>query len=115
MSGEYDEELDELLKKRATEMQRRQLEERQRKAEIEAQKDAILRTILTPEARQRLTNVKLVRPELAEAIENQLIALAQSGRIQAQITDDELKQILAQLNSQTRKDYKITIKERGWK
>ncbi|AAY80789.1 DNA-binding protein [Sulfolobus acidocaldarius] len=96
-------------------MQRRQLEERQRKAEIEAQKDAILRTILTPEARQRLTNVKLVRPELAEAIENQLIALAQSGRIQAQITDDELKQILAQLNSQTRKDYKITIKERGWK
>ncbi|BCU70798.1 DNA-binding protein [Stygiolobus caldivivus] len=115
MSDEYDEELQDLLRRKAAEQQRRALEEQQRKAELEARKDAILRAILTPEARQRLTNVKLVKPEIAEAIENQLIALAQAGRIQAPITDDELKEILAQLTSQTKKDFKITIRERGWK
>ena len=115
MSDEYDEELEELLRKRALEEQRRALEEQRRKAELEAQKDAILRVILTPEARQRLNNVKLVKPEIAEAIENQLIALAQAGRIQTPITDDELKEILAQITSQTKRDYKITIRERGWK
>lgn len=115
MSDEYDAELDQLLRKKAIEQQRRTLEEQKRKAEIEAQKESILRVILTPEARQRLSNVKLVKPELAEAIENQLIALAQAGRIQAPLTDEELKSILEQLTSQTRKEYKITIKERGWK
>jgi len=115
MSDEYDAELEELLRKKALEQQRKMIEEQQRKAEIEAQKEAILRVILTPEARQRLSNVKLVKPELAEAIENQLIALAQAGRIQVPITDEELKAILEQLTNQTRKEYKITIKERGWK
>ena len=115
MSDEYDEELQELLRRKALEQQRKALEEQQRRAEIEAKKEAILRVILTPEARQRLNNVKLVKPEIAEAIENQLIALAQAGRIQAPITDDELKEILAQLTNQTKRDYKITIKERGWK
>ena len=115
MSEEYDAELEELLKKKALEQQRKLLEEQQRKAEIEAQKEAILRVILTPEARQRLANVKLVKPELAEAIENQLIALAQSGRIKEPLTDEELKAILEQLTNQTRKEYKITIKERGWR
>jgi len=115
MSDEYDEELQELLRRKAVEQQRKALEEQQRKAELEAKKEAILRVILTPEARQRLANVKLVKPEIAEAIENQLIALAQAGRIQAPISDEELKEILAQLTSQTKKDFKITIKERGWK
>ncbi|MFP3232544.1 MAG: DNA-binding protein [Sulfolobaceae archaeon] len=115
MSDEYDEELQELLRRKAVEQQRKVLEEQQRKAELEAKKEAILRVILTPEARQRLANVKLVKPEIAEAIENQLIALAQAGRIQAPISDEELKEILAQLTSQTKKDFKITIKERGWK
>ncbi|MDT7872335.1 MULTISPECIES: DNA-binding protein [unclassified Stygiolobus] len=115
MSDEYDEELQELLRRKAVEQQRKVLEEQQRKAELEAKKEAILRVILTPEARQRLANVKLVKPEIAEAIENQLIALAQAGRIQAPLTDEELKEILAQLTSQTKKDFKITIKERGWK
>lgn len=115
MSDEYDEELQELLRRKAVEQQRKALEEQQRKAELEAKKEAILRVILTPEARQRLANVKLVKPEIAEAIENQLIALAQAGRIQAPLSDEELKEILAQLTSQTKKDFKITIKERGWK
>ncbi|MUM63997.1 DNA-binding protein [Acidianus infernus] len=112
---EYDPELQNLLARRAEEESRRALEERRKREEYEKQKEALLRVILTPEARQRLNNVKLVKPELAESLENQLIALAQAGRIKIPITDDELKEILAQVAEQNKRDYKIQIKERGWK
>ena len=115
-SNSYDdEELEELLRRKAMQEQRRIEEERKRKAELEAQKESLLRTILTSEARQRLSNIKLVKPEFAETLENQLITLAQTGRIKIPITDDELKQILAQLSEQSRREFKIQIKERGWK
>lgn len=112
---EYDPELQNLLARRAEEESRRALEERRKREEYEKQKEALLRVILTPEARQRLNNVKLVKPELAESLENQLIALAQAGRIKIPITDDELKEILAQVAEQNKRDYKIQIRERGWK
>jgi len=51
-----------------------------------------LRTILTPEARERLGRIELAYPELKENIENQLIALAQSGRVQRMIDDPTLRQ-----------------------
>ncbi|BDC19797.1 DNA-binding protein [Acidianus sp. HS-5] len=112
---EYDPELQNLLARRAEEESRRTLEERRKREEYEKQKEALLRIILTPEARQRLNNVKLVKPEIAESLENQLIALAQAGRIKTPITDDELKEILSQVAEQNKRDYKIQIKERGWK
>ncbi len=59
-----------------------------------AQRQTILRQILTPEARERLGRIELAYPELADSIENQLIALAQSGRVQRAIDDATLKQIL---------------------
>ncbi|EHP68314.1 MAG: DNA-binding protein [Metallosphaera yellowstonensis] len=110
-----DPELEELLRRRAQAESKRVTEERQKRAELEARKEALLRTILTQEARQRLTNVKLIKPELAESLEDQLIALAQSGRIKVPITDEELKEILAQIAGQTRRDFKIQIRERGWR
>lgn len=117
MSEDYlnDPELQELLYRRAQEESKRAAEEKQKKAELQAKKEAMLRVILTPEARQRLTNVKLVRPELAESLEDQLIALAQAGRIKIPITDEELKEILAQLAEQNRREFRIQIRERGWK
>jgi programmed cell death protein 5 len=50
-----------------------------------------------------------------ESLENQLIALAQAGRIRVPITDDELKEILAQVAEQNKRDYKIQIRARGCK
>ncbi len=112
---EYDSELEELLRRRTVEEQKRLAEEQARKKQLQEQKEALLRAILTQEARLRLKNIELVRPELAEALENQLIALAQSGRVPIPITDDMLRQILEQITSRERRDFKITIKERGWK
>lgn len=66
--------------------------------QYEAQKQAILRKILTDSARQRLSNIKLVKPQIADAIENQLIQLAQVGRIPNGILNEEqLLQMLKKL------------------
>ncbi len=109
-----DEELNDLLNKRASEEQRRAEAEKRKQSEIESQRDAALRAILTPEARQRLSNIKLVKPDFANSLSDQLIVLAQSGRIKVPITDDDLKAILSQLTEQNRRDFKIQIRERGW-
>lgn len=107
-------ELEEIRRRKMLELQRRlkEEEEKRRRMVIEAQKQAILRAILTPEARERLANVKLVRPEIAEFVENQLIALAQSGRISSPITDEELKEILAEITSRSRREFRIRFKEK---
>ncbi|HJH32067.1 MAG TPA: DNA-binding protein [Methanosarcinaceae archaeon] len=78
-------------------------QQEQAKAEMDAQKQAILRQILTPEARERLTRLKMSRKEMVEQIEGQLIMLAQGGRLQAKIDDAKLKQLLLQMQPKKRK------------
>ncbi len=102
-----DRELEEIRRRKMMELMAAQQsgqaqEEERRRLEEEAAKQSILRQILEPEARERLARIKLARPELAEAVENQLILLAQSGRLTRMITDEELKSILASLTSKRR-------------
>ena len=103
-------ELEQLRRRRLAELQRASAEE-DRRAEVqqhvEVQKQAVLKRILTVEARQRLTNIKMVRPEFADQLELQLIQLAQSGRVKLPISDAQLKDALVRMQSQ-RKD--ITIR-----
>ena len=74
--------------------------------QINAQKDMLLKQILSPDARLRLNNVKMVKPDLANMVENYLLGLASQGRSPSQITDDQLKQILLSAQ-QPKKDFKI--------
>jgi len=115
LSDYYDEELEELKKKQLEEiLRRKQEEERLRQEELarEAQKQEILRRNMTPEARARLSNVKLVRPELAKAVEDYIVSLAISGRLNEVIDEDTLKQILYAIDSKTRREYRISIREK---
>jgi programmed cell death protein 5 len=99
-----DRELEELRRRRMMELQKEAMvnedsarrEEEERKA-LQKERQELLTRFLTPEAIQRLSNVRLARPEVAENVENQIIALAQSGRLNRMITDSELKAILARL------------------
>lgn len=77
-------------------------QQEQAQAEREAQMQAILRQVMTPEARERLTRLKLSRKELAEQIESQLVMLAQNGRLQSKIDDEKLKLLLTQMQPQKR-------------
>src|SRR3989442_2168346 len=60
--------------------------------EKKAARESMLRTALTTEARQRLANVKMVRPQLASAIEEYVIQLAPAGRRKKAIDDEQLNQ-----------------------
>ncbi|MDP8907382.1 MAG: DNA-binding protein, partial [Thermoproteota archaeon] len=57
-------------------------------------------------ARQRLTNIKMVKPDLASAVENYLINAATTGRLNRALTDNELKQILLSIQ-QPKREFKI--------
>ena len=74
--------------------------------EINAQKEIILKQILSSEARLRLNNVKMVKPDMANNVENYLISLASQGKIRPPITDEQLKQILLSVQ-QPKRDVKI--------
>jgi len=101
-----DEELERLKARRFAELQAQQQQGedvRRAQAEADAQKQALMRRILTPEARQRLANIRIVRPDFAEQLEMQLVQLAQAGRVQLPINDELLKRLLSQLEGQQRK------------
>ncbi len=107
-----DDELEQIRKRKLLSMQNRaQMSDEQRQAQaeqqIEQQKQALLAKILTPEARQRLTNLKMVKKEFAEHMELQLIEMAQAGRLPIPLSDAQLKSILIQLQSRKR-ETKIT-------
>ena len=103
MSGEpSDEELEKLreqkrkqLEERAQEGQGEEMEAQRQQAE--AQKKAILRQPLTDGARKRLNTVKMSKPETGEKVEQQIVALARSGRIQGKIDEDKMKELLKEL------------------
>lgn len=105
MSKLSDEELQELRRKKLAALQRQMTDEQksaQAEQQMEQQKQTLLRSILTPEARQRLANLKMVRPEFTDQLELQLIQLAQQGKVPIPLGDEQLKKILAQLQGRKR-------------
>lgn len=74
--------------------------------EFNAQKENILKQILSSEARMRLNNIKMVKPEFSNHVEQYLIGMASQGKMRSQINDDQLKQILLSIQ-QPKRDFKI--------
>jgi len=74
--------------------------------EYNSQKENILKQILSSEARMRLNNIKMVKPELSNLVEQYLIGMASQGKMNSQINDDQLKQILLSIQ-QPKRDFKI--------
>lgn len=80
-------------------------EAKSREAEA-AMRQRVLQAVLDSQARQRLMNIRLVKPDLAAGVENYLINAVSSGRINRPLTDEELKQLLIRIQ-QPKKDFKI--------
>ena len=102
MSGSEDE-LEELRQEKIEQLKERQAEEggeeagQARQEAADARKQAMLRQHLTDGARKRLNSVKMSKPSFGEQVEQQVLALAQSGRVQGQIDEDQMKSILREL------------------
>ncbi len=100
-----DEDQEAIRKKRLAQLQSQQAQAEQQEAmkeQADQQKQAVMRQILTPEARDRLARIKIAKPEFVEEIEQQLIMLAQSGQLSGQVTDQMLVQILERIMPEKR-------------
>ena len=103
--------------------QRRQLElqqqlqeqaKQQAAAEVESQAhakeqqalDQAMKSILTSEARGRLTNISLVDTSKADLLKRQLVTLHEQQKITIPVNDEQLKRILSSL-SKSRRDASI--------
>ncbi|HLM91472.1 MAG TPA: DNA-binding protein [Thermoplasmata archaeon] len=113
-----DAELDELRRRRIQQLQETQGGGDPAAAQAYAQQDAemqrreaeraeVLRRILTPEARERLGRIRLAKPDIANSVEQQLINLAASGRLQRQVDDASLRALLERVMPE-RREIKIT-------
>ena len=105
MSGEpSDEELEKLREQKREQLKDQMGSEDEEEAmeakrqQAEAQKKAILRQHLTDGARKRLNTVKMSKPQVGEKVEQQVVALAQSGRIQGgKIDEEKMKKLLQEI------------------
>ena len=74
--------------------------------QLKAQKEMMLKQVLSADARLRLNNVRMVKPDLADLVENYILNLNVQGKISGQISDDQLKQILLSAQ-QPKRDFKF--------
>ena len=68
----------------------------------EAERAEILRRAMTPEARERLGRIRLAKPEVAQAVEQQVMALAATGRLARPLDDATLRALLERIMPERR-------------
>lgn len=115
MSGRPDDDrLDELREQRLEELQDQQdgqqgdgaaneAAQQAAQEQAQAQKQAMLRKFLTDGARKRLNSVRMSKPDFADQVEQQVLSLAQSGRLGDKIDEDQMKELLKELTPDSRK------------
>eukprot|EP00913_Durusdinium_trenchii_P004029 g3731.t1 len=88
-------------------------EQKAQQQEMEERKRIMIRSILEPEALERLHRIGLVKPEKKEQVELMLIQQAQSGRISEKMTDAQLSQLMEKMSAaSTSSSVKIQRKRR---
>ena len=75
-------------------------------SQLKAQKEMMLKQVLSSEARLRLNYVRMVKSDLADLVENYILNLSVQVKISGQISDDQLKQILSSAQ-QPKHDFKF--------
>jgi programmed cell death protein 5 len=89
----------------------KELQEEQ-KREAEEQRALMLARVLTPEARERLARIALVKPDKARGVEDVILRGAQYGQITEKVSEERLISLLEQINEQTQKQTKVIIQRR---
>ncbi len=67
--------------------------------QLEEMKKQLLTRILSKEAYERLSRVRMVNPTLASQVELYLIQIYQTGKLQTPVSDEKLKEVLKVLSS----------------
>ncbi|MGC8568188.1 MAG: DNA-binding protein [Candidatus Micrarchaeia archaeon] len=86
------------------------LAENYKRIQIEEQKKALIRRLMTPEAYERMMNIRIANPELYSQLSELLISMAQSGKLGVVITEDQLKMLISKLT--VKREPKFEIKHK---
>lgn len=78
--------------------------------QAELKKKELLRAVLSPEAYERMANVKLSNPELYDKVVSSLAYVFQSGRKIGKLSDAQLYQLLSRLSE--KKETKIEFRHK---
>eukprot|EP00792_Barthelona_sp_PAP020_P004148 TRINITY_DN1918_c0_g1_i1.p1 TRINITY_DN1918_c0_g1~~TRINITY_DN1918_c0_g1_i1.p1 ORF type:complete len:96 (+),score=32.55 TRINITY_DN1918_c0_g1_i1:43-330(+) len=81
---------------------KKQQEQHQKKQQEEEFRQQAMLSLLKPEAIERLSRVRMVNPDLAVRVENELIGKARSGRLTNPLTDEELRRVLEEKSDANR-------------
>ncbi|KAM9860461.1 programmed cell death protein 5 [Aulostomus maculatus] len=113
-----DDELEAIRRQRMAELQAKhgdpsnnQQGEEAKKRETEM-RNSMLAQVLDQSARARLSNLALVKPEKANAVENYLIQMARFGTLGGKISESGLIEILEKVSQQTEKKTTVTFNRR---
>jgi programmed cell death protein 5 len=96
-----EEEIKRKMQQRMQEQMQNQMQgQMQEQAQIKQAEDmlkAVMAQILDAKARERLSNLKMVKPDVAMQLMMYLAQLYQAGQIKEKITDEQMVQILRKL------------------
>lgn len=83
------------------------------KKAAEEQREVMLAQLLTPQARERLNRIALVKADKARALEDALIQAAMQGRIGSKVSEEQLIKMLEQQPAAEQPSLKI-IRRKGF-
>eukprot|EP00798_Chlamydomonas_sp_ICE-L_P016625 gene16625-22872_t len=73
-------------------------QEEEKRRNADDQRRSMLVAITTPEARERLNRIAIVKPDKARAVEAMIIQAAQRGQLNEKVSDERLMSMLEQIN-----------------
>ena len=91
---------EEIKKKMLQKMQEQQFQQQGEAAQMKQAEDTLkmlMTQILDDKARERLNNLKMVKPDVAMQLMLYLAQMVQAGQIQSKITDEQMITILRKL------------------
>ncbi len=96
-----------LLQQRLHAQQEEQFQAHMQQKQLEEALNTIMQQVLDSRARERLSNLKMVKPELALQLEAYLAQLYQAGQLKGRITDEQVVSILQKLSAAESKEFRI--------
>mmetsp|Transcript_75429 Transcript_75429/g.137860 ORF Transcript_75429/g.137860 Transcript_75429/m.137860 type:complete len:128 (-) Transcript_75429:101-484(-) len=88
----------------------KQMQEQQaQQQEMEERKRVMIRTLLEPDANERLGRIELVKPELKQRVEGLILNMANQGAIQEKVSEAQLMQLLEKVGDAVKPQTKVKI------
>jgi len=99
-------ELQKQLQQQATAQADAEIKDHQTQVDLQ-NTNAVIKTILSPEARSRLATIAMATPQRADSIRVALMKMNEEGRIQGILNDEQFKQLLV---SQSKSRHSASIR-----